>query len=95
MKSRNRFLTLLKLFWNYLCFILEFTITIFILFFWISQLCCAALNYKIGIDIHGRSQIYFLAISKRASIGLSLQIGRMVLKWELDKLYGDNLSSTL
>ena len=33
-------------------FILEFTIIIFILFFRISQLCCAALIDKIGLDIH-------------------------------------------
>ena len=42
MKSKTRFLTTLKIFWH-LCFILEFTAIISILFFEINRLCCVAL----------------------------------------------------
>ena len=39
-------------------FLSEFTIIIFIMFFWISQLCCVALIYKIDLDIYGWLQGY-------------------------------------
>ena len=55
----------------HLCFILEFTIIIFILFLWISQLCYVVLeNKKISLDIHVWLQSYSLDVNEIGGIRL-------------------------